>query len=220
MPTVPRGPDVRPHARESDPHAPRFRRAAVHRRRACRGGLGRRVRRVAARDPFRRARRVLPVLLPRSGSRVGRTRGRRAVAGRRPRPGGRRPRRRTPRRPASGSRSAFFCRRWTCTSTACRSSGRVTRVSFTRGRFLPAYHHDAAAVNERSEIWIDHGGQLIVARQIVGHPGAARRVPRRGRGGRARGRSLRHHEIRIADGRVPAAERDDHGRGRRHGARR
>jgi phosphatidylserine decarboxylase len=47
-------------------------------------------------------------------------------------------------------------------------SGRVTRVSFTRGRFLPAYHHDAASANERSEIWIDHGGQIIVARQIVG----------------------------------------------------
>ena len=47
-------------------------------------------------------------------------------------------------------------------------SGRVTRVSFTRGRFLPAYRHDAATANERSEIWIDHRGQTIVARQIVG----------------------------------------------------
>ena len=48
------------------------------------------------------------------------------------------------------------------------ASGRVTRVSFQRGRFLPAYHRDAAATNERSEIWIDHGGRPIVARQIVG----------------------------------------------------
>ena len=47
-------------------------------------------------------------------------------------------------------------------------SGRVTRVSFTPGRFLPAYRHDAGTVNERSEIWIDHDGQTIVARQIVG----------------------------------------------------
>ena len=47
-------------------------------------------------------------------------------------------------------------------------SGRVTRVSFTPGRFLPAYAHDAATVNERSEIWIDHNGQAVVARQIVG----------------------------------------------------
>jgi phosphatidylserine decarboxylase len=47
-------------------------------------------------------------------------------------------------------------------------SGRVTRVSYTPGRFLPAYHHDAATINERSEIWIDHDGQTIVARQVVG----------------------------------------------------
>lgn len=48
------------------------------------------------------------------------------------------------------------------------ASGRVTRVSYTPGRFLPAYRHDAATRNERSEIWIDHRGQTIVARQIVG----------------------------------------------------
>jgi len=48
------------------------------------------------------------------------------------------------------------------------ASGRITRVNYTPGRFLPAYRHDAGAINERSEIWIDHGGQMIVARQIVG----------------------------------------------------
>ncbi len=53
-------------------------------------------------------------------------------------------------------------------------SGRVTKVSFTRGRFLPAYRHDAATANERSEIWLDHHGQTVVARQIVGM--LARRV--------------------------------------------
>jgi len=47
-------------------------------------------------------------------------------------------------------------------------SGRVTRVSFTRGRFLPAYRPDAARHNERSEIWLDHHGQIVVARQVVG----------------------------------------------------
>jgi phosphatidylserine decarboxylase len=47
-------------------------------------------------------------------------------------------------------------------------SGRVTNVSFKAGRFLPAYRHDAGSANERSEIWIDHNGQTIVARQIVG----------------------------------------------------
>jgi phosphatidylserine decarboxylase len=60
-------------------------------------------------------------------------------------------------------------------------SGRVTRVLYTRGKFLPAYRHDAAATNERSEIWIDHGGQPIVARQIVGI--LARRVVCRAQSG-------------------------------------
>lgn len=54
------------------------------------------------------------------------------------------------------------------------ASGRVTRVTYSPGRFLPAYRHDAGGANERSEIWIDHGGQLVVARQIVGM--LARRV--------------------------------------------
>jgi phosphatidylserine decarboxylase len=53
-------------------------------------------------------------------------------------------------------------------------SGTVTRVAYTPGRFLPAYRHDAATANERSEIWIEHRGQTIVARQIVGM--LARRV--------------------------------------------
>lgn len=47
-------------------------------------------------------------------------------------------------------------------------SGRITCVTYTPGRFLPAYRHDASAVNERSEVWIDHAGQTIVVRQIVG----------------------------------------------------
>ena len=47
-------------------------------------------------------------------------------------------------------------------------SGLVTRVTFVRGRFLPAYRPEAATVNERCETWIDHQGQSVVARQIVG----------------------------------------------------
>ena len=47
-------------------------------------------------------------------------------------------------------------------------SGEVTRVTYSAGAFLPAYRPDAASRNERSEIWIDHGGQMVVARQIVG----------------------------------------------------
>jgi phosphatidylserine decarboxylase len=47
-------------------------------------------------------------------------------------------------------------------------SGRVTKIDFRKGKFLPAYHHDAASANERSEVWVDHGGLTVVFRQIVG----------------------------------------------------
>lgn len=47
-------------------------------------------------------------------------------------------------------------------------SGRVTRIVYSPGKFLPAYRHDAGATNERAEIWIDHNGQTVVARQVVG----------------------------------------------------
>lgn len=60
-------------------------------------------------------------------------------------------------------------------------SGRVTQISYKPGRFLPAYKADAAVSNERSEIWIDHGGTPVVARQIVGI--LARRVVCRARVG-------------------------------------
>ncbi len=52
-------------------------------------------------------------------------------------------------------------------------SGRVTHVAYQPGSFLPAYKPESAR-NERSEIWFDHGGTPIVARQVVGM--LARRV--------------------------------------------
>jgi phosphatidylserine decarboxylase len=45
--------------------------------------------------------------------------------------------------------------------------GRITRIEYRPGKFLPAYKEDAAA-NELNEIWIDHAGKTIVVRQIVG----------------------------------------------------
>jgi phosphatidylserine decarboxylase len=48
------------------------------------------------------------------------------------------------------------------------ASGRVVRVDFRRGKYLPAYHREAASANERSEVWLDHNGVTIVFRQIVG----------------------------------------------------
>ena len=47
-------------------------------------------------------------------------------------------------------------------------SGRILEVDHHPGRFLPAYRHDAAADNEHNEIRIDHQGQTIVCRQVVG----------------------------------------------------
>jgi len=47
-------------------------------------------------------------------------------------------------------------------------SGRILDVEYHPGRFLPAYRHDAATENERSEIRIDHQGQIVVCRQVVG----------------------------------------------------
>jgi phosphatidylserine decarboxylase len=52
-------------------------------------------------------------------------------------------------------------------------SGVVTDITYTPGSFAKAWSHDAAN-NERSEIWIDHGGVPIVFRQVVG--AMARRV--------------------------------------------
>lgn len=47
-------------------------------------------------------------------------------------------------------------------------SGTVTRVVYQPGKFLPAYKAEAARDNERNEVWIDRGGQLVVCRQVVG----------------------------------------------------
>ena len=45
--------------------------------------------------------------------------------------------------------------------------GVVTRVEYRPGRFLPAYKEEASG-NELNDIWIDHDGETIVVRQIVG----------------------------------------------------
>jgi phosphatidylserine decarboxylase len=47
-------------------------------------------------------------------------------------------------------------------------TGRVTKVEYHRGRFLPAYKPDAGDLNEYTEVWIDMNGETVVFRQIVG----------------------------------------------------
>ena len=46
-------------------------------------------------------------------------------------------------------------------------SGLVQRVLYLPGAFLAAFKPEAHQ-NERSEIWIDHDGEPVVARQVVG----------------------------------------------------
>jgi phosphatidylserine decarboxylase len=59
--------------------------------------------------------------------------------------------------------------------------GRVTKVQYHPGRFLPAYKAEAGDLNEYTEVWIDHDGHTIVFRQIVGI--LARRIVCRAREG-------------------------------------
>ena len=46
--------------------------------------------------------------------------------------------------------------------------GRVAKVRYHPGRFLPAYRAEAGDVNEYTEIWLQQDGQDVVVRQIVG----------------------------------------------------
>jgi phosphatidylserine decarboxylase len=45
--------------------------------------------------------------------------------------------------------------------------GRITRIDYRPGRFLPAYK-ESANDNELNEIWIESHGRTIVFRQVVG----------------------------------------------------
>jgi phosphatidylserine decarboxylase len=47
------------------------------------------------------------------------------------------------------------------------ADGRITRLEYRPGKFLPAYH-EASNDNELNEIWIEQGGRTLVFRQVVG----------------------------------------------------
>lgn len=47
-------------------------------------------------------------------------------------------------------------------------AGRVTRVDYHPGRFLPAYRVEAGELNEYTEVTLDTGRHTVVVRQIVG----------------------------------------------------
>lgn len=46
-------------------------------------------------------------------------------------------------------------------------SGRITRVDYRPGKFLPAYN-EGSNDNELNEVWVDHNGRPVVFRQVVG----------------------------------------------------
>jgi phosphatidylserine decarboxylase len=46
-------------------------------------------------------------------------------------------------------------------------AGRITRIEYRRGRFLPAYN-EGSNDNALNEIWIDVNGKTVVIRQVVG----------------------------------------------------
>ena len=46
-------------------------------------------------------------------------------------------------------------------------SGRVTRIDYRPGQFLPAFN-ERSNDNELNEIWVDHDGRTVVFRQVVG----------------------------------------------------
>ena len=46
-------------------------------------------------------------------------------------------------------------------------SGRVVRVDYRPGKFLPAYN-EGSNDNELNEVWVEHDGYRVVFRQVVG----------------------------------------------------
>ena len=46
--------------------------------------------------------------------------------------------------------------------------GTILKVAYHPGRFMPAFKAEAGDLNEFTEVTVDHGGQTIVVRQIVG----------------------------------------------------
>jgi phosphatidylserine decarboxylase len=45
--------------------------------------------------------------------------------------------------------------------------GRITRIDYRPGKFLPAYN-EGSNDNELNEIWLDSNGRTVVVRQVVG----------------------------------------------------
>jgi phosphatidylserine decarboxylase len=73
--------------------------------------------------------------------------------------------------------------------------GRVARVEYHPGSFLPAYRKEAGELNEWTEVWIDSPGGPVVVRQIVGV--LARRIVCRARPGDIAERGQRYGVMKF-----------------------
>ena len=87
--------------------------------------------------------------------------------------------------------------------------GRVTRVEYRPGKFLPAYKAESARENERTEVWIERDGAHDRRPSGGRRARPAHRLPRHGGGRVVRRRALRADEIRLAHGRLRGAGGDD-----------
>ena len=74
-------------------------------------------------------------------------------------------------------------------------SGRVTRVRYHPGRFLPAYRREAGDLNEYTEVTVDVDGRAVIVRQIVGI--LARRIVCRVREGDVVARGARYGVMKF-----------------------
>jgi phosphatidylserine decarboxylase len=70
--------------------------------------------------------------------------------------------------PDAWQQISIFLSPWDVHVNRMPVGGRVAKVRYHPGRFLPAYRPEAGDLNEYTEVWIDHGGQAVVVRQIVG----------------------------------------------------
>ncbi len=169
--------------------------------------------------------RFLPVFLPRP--RAARSTHRMRRCCRRPMAGSCWPgrRRRVDFRPRQWQQISIFLSPMDVHINRMPVGGTIVKVAYHPGRFMPAFKAEAGDLNEFTEVTVDHGGQTIVVPADRRHPGATHRLSREaGRPGPGR-RSDGRDEIRLPDGRVPAAVRghshdgERQGRWRAHGDR-
>jgi phosphatidylserine decarboxylase len=96
-------------------------------------------------------------------------------------------------RRTAGRRSRSSCRY--STSWRAPIAGRITKVEYSAGEFLPAFDDKASSRNEQNTVTVEDGGTRVVFKQIAGL--IARRIVFRKAVGDAVGRGERVGLIRF-----------------------